>query len=213
MTRCLTKTLVALQVAAICIAACGCIGTSGATDGGIPLGTPRGTLTGVVVEAMSPTTPVAGATLSLFAADNSDYEAVTGSDGFYSFPELPVGSATLVVTPDSRSGLASQRVTLMISPDSTKSIVIALAPASAYQAATGITLASRLMVLQVGQTALVPAQVFGGGLEPGVLPSLVVSGGVGQVFPSRQFTATHRGSGVITAFFGRRSAAMTVVVR
>ena len=186
-------------------------GCSSATDGGVPVGLPTGRLTGQVVLARDTSQSIMGAKVTLKGHDGVDYSGFTDASGSYTFPLVPLGPIPMVVTPPDGSTLASQTLQVTVGEDSTKAVLAALAPADQYAAATGLELQPSSINLAVGQTVNLTTSVLGP-VVSGTHPSLVVNGGVGEVFPDGHFQATHAGAGTLVAAYGSLTTSIPVTV-
>ena len=189
----------------------GC-GVSSVTDGGVPVGPTRVSLSGQVVSAVNPSQPIAGATLTLVDSTGAIYSAAADQSGSYLFDDVPPGSGALTISPPSGSGLGPQTIAVDIASDSLKAIAATVAPPAVYDAATGIDLSTTTLDVNLGGQAQLNATITGTGIPQGTQPSFVVFGGIGQVFSGGRFMATHPGAGAIVVTFGPYTRSIPVTV-
>jgi hypothetical protein len=103
-----------------------------------------GAITGVVRD-LSSNAPVGGATVTMAKSDNSGIRAtVSGSDGLYSFADVPVGSYRITVEANGRSdsGPASLQVVTAKATRADFSMVAAVAPVPGSSPAVPVTVSS-----------------------------------------------------------------------
>jgi hypothetical protein len=198
---------------------CGCGGGLAFTGGSIPPGGTR--LVGRVAAAENPLEPLAKALVQVTSQPVTGgvrtLTATTAVDGSFTFPSVPTGSTTtlmtVTVTPDPAQGRQSQQVVFQAVNNRTDDLVVEL-PLNSFNVklAASLTLGD-ITTVPPGDTTAIHARLLdSSGKRLSAQPTLLFAGNFGSIAIDETFAASEPGTGSVTAFWYNLQSVSTQII-
>ena len=196
----------------------GCGGSASLTGGSIPSGgagvTRTGDITGTVVSAAAPDTPLEAAEVRAVLADGSVRTATTDSLGAFAFLGMVAGDVHLEVLPPPQAGAHRRDFVVRVAPDEETAIAVVLeseAGQSLPSPPGTLTLAPQAITVLEGEFVDFRV-IFRQTMPPELLPLWIVEGNVGTISPHGRFHARRAGRGRVVALLADQRAVAEVTV-